>query len=164
MPDLSSNIAVLRRWAHARPDEPMPANFGQWATANGTDAMQLQRQDPELFALLTGRASASLVADALQGRLSPVPVSEEQRAAEARRAEMQDLYNQSKSEQGLSLTQTIRMQSAFPELADKIAKENPQPVYSEEDQALWAAQRQQEQQEVRRASVARSMAATRTRL
>ena len=77
---------------------------------------------------------------------------------------MQDLYNQSKSEQGLSLTQTIRLQSAFPELADKIAKENPAPVYSEEDQSLWAAQRQQEEQEVRRASVARSMAATRTRL
>ena len=161
MPDLSSNVAVLRRWSHSRPGEPLPANFASWAATNGTDAMQLQRQDPELVSLLTGQAPASLLADALQGQLSPIPVSEEQRAADARKAEMQSLYDQSKTAEGLSLTQKVRLQAAFPELAAKVMKENPAPVYSEEDLAIRAQQQAQQQAEVRRASVARSMAATR---
>ena len=161
MPDLSSNIAVLRRWSHNRPGEPLPSNFGQWATNNGTDALMLQRKDPELFSLLSGTAPASLLADALQGQLSPIPVSEEQRAAEARKQEMQSLYNQSKTEEGLNLTQKVRLQSAFPELAEKVKRENPAPVYAEEDLAARAQQAAQQEAEVRRASVARSMAATR---
>ena len=163
MPDLSSNVAVLRRWANARPDEPMPSNFGLWATANGTEAMMLQRQDPELFSLLNGTAPASLVADPLQGQLSPVPVSEEQRAAEARKEEMQALYDASKSEEGLNLTQKVRLQSEFPELAAKVMKENPVPVFSEEDIAVRSQQAAQQEAEVRRESVARAMATTNRR-
>ena len=163
MPNLSSNVAVLRRWANARPDEAMPSNFGQWATANGTEALLLQRKDPELFSLLSGTASASLVADALQGHLSPIPVSEEQREADTRKAEAQSLYDQSKTEEGLNLTQLVRLQAAFPELADKIARENPAPVYSEQDVAARARQVAQQEAELRRESRARSMAATRTR-
>ena len=125
--------------------------------------MMLQRKDPELFSLLTGQAPASLLADALQGQLSPIPVSEEQREADARKAEMQSLYDQSKTEEGLSLTQKVRLQSAFPELAEKVMKENPAPVYSDEDIAARAQQAAQQLAEVRRESIARSMAATRTR-
>ena len=141
MPDLSSNIAVLRRWSHSRPGEPLPANFAAWAAQNGTDAMQLQRQDPELVSLLTGKAPASLLADALQGQLSPIPVSEEQREADARKAEMQALYDQSQTEEGLSLTQKVRLQAAFPELAEKVMKENPMPVISEEDSSRQGSAR-----------------------
>ena len=141
----------------------MPSNFGQWATANGTEAMMLQRKDPELFSLLNGQAPASLLADALQGQLSPIPVSEEQREAEARKQEMQSLYDQSKTEEGLTLTQKVRLQAAFPELAEKVMKENPAPVYSEEDIAARAQQAAQQLAEIRRESRARSMAATRTR-
>ena len=164
MPDLSSNIPVLRRWANARPGEALPANFSQWATTNGTEAMMLQRKDPELFSLLSGTASASLVADALQGQLSPLPIPEEQREAEARKAEAQSLYDASRSDEGLSLTQKVRLQAAFPELAEKIKKENPAPTISEEVQAARAQQEAQQRQEVRRASIARSMAANRSRL
>ena len=140
MVDLSANVGVLRRWSHSRPGEPLPSNFASWEAANSTDALQLQRQDPELVSLLNGTAPASLLADALQGALSPVPVSQEQRASDARKAEAQSLYDQSKTEEGLTLTQKIRLQAAFPELADKIARENPAPVYSEQDVAARARQ------------------------
>ena len=160
MADLSGNVAVLRRWAHSRPGEPLPKNYQQWAAENGTEALQLVRKDPELVQLLSGTASASLVADALQGQLSPIPVSEDQRAAETRKEEAQALYDQSKTEQGLNLTQRVRLQSAFPELAEKIANENPAPVYSEEDLAARAQREAQQLAEVRRESIARSMATT----
>ena len=163
MADLSGNVAVLRRWAHSRPGEPLPKNYQQWAAENGTDAIQLVRKDPELVQLLSGTASASLVADALQGQLSPIPVSEEQREADARKEEAQALYDASRSEQGLNLTQKVRLQSAFPELAAKVQQENPTPVFSEQDIAARAQREAQQLAEVRRESRARSLAATNTR-
>ena len=161
--NLSANVAVLRRWSHSRPGEALPENFASWEAANATEALQLQRQDPELVSLLNGTAPASLLADALQGALSPVPVSQEQRASDARKQEMQGLYDQSKTDEGLNLTQRVRLKSAFPELADKIARENPAPTYSEADVAARARQAAQQEAELRRESRARSMAATRTR-
>ena len=129
MVDLSSNIAVLRRWAHFRSDEPLPANFTAWRDTNGTDALQLQQQDPELFMLLSGTAPAGLVADALQGQFSPVPVTPAKREEQERKQEMQALYDASKSEEGLSLTQKIRLQAAYPELAKKVMQETrPRPA------------------------------------
>ena len=71
MADLSSNIAVLRRWSLANPGTPMPTNYSEWRSANATEAMLLNRKDPELMALLTGTANAELLADTLQGLLSP---------------------------------------------------------------------------------------------
>ena len=161
MVDLSANVGVLRRWSHSRPGEPLPSNFASWEAANSTDALQLQRQDPELVCLLNGTAPASLLADALQGQLSPIPVSETERASDARKAEAQSLYDQSKTEEGLTLTQKIRLQSAFPELADKIHRESPTPVVHPKDFARRALQAQQQEREVRLESRARSMAATR---
>jgi len=161
MADLSANIGVLRRWANFNSEEPLPANFSQWATNNGTAAMQLQRQDPELVALLSGTASATLLADTLQGNLSPVPVSEEERQAAAKKKEMQSLYDAAKSEEGMTLTQKVQVQALYPELAKKIEKEVFTPSPAEE--LVSAQQRQAAQQlaEVKRSSVARSMAAFR---
>ena len=164
MPDLSGNVAVLRRWSHNRPGEPLPGNFAQWATTNGTEAMMLQRKDPELFSLLTGQAPASLLADALQGQLSPIPVSEEQRAADAQNKEAQALYDASRSTEGLTLTEKVRLQSAFPELAEKIQRETPKPVVHPKDVVRRELQAQQQEREVRLESRARSMATTRSHI
>ena len=161
MVDLSSNIAVLRRWAHFRSDEPLPVNFTAWRDTNGTDALQLQQQDPELFMLLSGAAPAGLVADALQGQLSPIPVSEAERAEQERKQEMQALYDASRSEQGLSLTEKIRLQAAYPQLAQKVMQETSIHAPAEADQIAWAQQAAEQQAEARAASVRKSMAAFR---
>ena len=76
---------------------------------------------------------------------------------------MQALYDASKSEEGLNLTQKVRLQSEFPELAAKVMKENPVPVFSEEDIAVRSQQAAQQEAEVRRESVARAMATTNRR-
>lgn len=51
---------------------------------NSTQAEQLRQQDPELYALVMGTASAALEADAISGRLSPEP-PDMKAAAEAER-------------------------------------------------------------------------------
>ena len=89
-----------------------------------------------------------------------------QEAAEVRKtseAEAQALFDASRSEQGLNLTQKIRLQAQFPELAEKIKRETAVAAPAEADQRAWAQQAAQEEQQVRAASVARGMAATRRR-
>ena len=161
MADLSSNIAVLRRWSLANPGTPMPANYSEWRSANATEAMLLNRKDPELVALLSGTANAELLADTLQGLLSPTPVSEAERADQARKAEAQALYDASKSEEGLNMTQKVRLQSAFPELAKKVMQETAVAQPSEEEMIQRQRQEAAYQAEVKAESRARSMAAFR---
>ena len=158
MVDLSSNVAVLRRWSLAQPGTSMPADFNAWRLENPSEALLLTGKDPELVALLSGTANAELLADTLQGLLSPTPVSEAERADEARKAEAQALYDASKSEEGLNLTQKIRLQSAFPELAKKVMQETAVPQPSEEEMVQQQRQQAAYQAEVRAASRARSMA------
>ena len=66
---LDENIAVLRRWA-AISDEPLPEDWGKFASKNLDLAVRVDQQDPELAMLLSGKAPASLKADALAGKLS----------------------------------------------------------------------------------------------
>ena len=161
MADLSSNIAVLRRWSLANPGTPMPTNYSEWRSANATEAMLLSRKDPELVALLSGTANAELLADTLQGLLSPTPVSEAERADQARKAEAKALYDASRSEEGLNMTQKIRLQSAFPELAKKVMQETAVPQPTEEQQLQQQRQQAVYAAEVKAESRARSMAAFR---
>ena len=161
MVDLSSNVAVLRRWSLAQPGTSMPADFNAWRLENPSEALLLTGKDPELVALLSGTAPAELLADTLQGLLSPTPVSEAERADKARKAEAQALYDASKSEEGLNLTQKIRLQSAFPELAKKVMQETAVAQPSEEDQLQQQREQAAHIADVRAASKARSMAAFR---
>ena len=139
----------------------MPADFNTWRSENVSEPLSLTRKDPELVALLTGTANAELLADTLQGLLSPTPVSEAERADQARKAEVQALYDASKSEEGLNMTQKIRLQSAFPELAKKVMQETAVAQPSEEEMVQQQRQQAAYQAEVRAASRARSMAAFR---
>ena len=65
--------------------------------------MKLQAADPELVSLLRGTAPAGLVADALQGKLSPIPKSPQQRQEEATKAEVQQLMEAIPTAPGISL-------------------------------------------------------------
>ena len=156
MVDFSGNVAVLRRWAVSRPNDPLPANFAEWRGTNITDFMKLQQQDPELVSLLSGTAPATLVADTLQGQLSPVPMSQEERKAVARKQEMQRLYDLSRSEQGLNFTQQVQVESEYPELWQKIKSESA-PTQTEQLSQAHLQRAAQEQMELRQESVARAM-------
>ena len=92
---------------------------------------------------------------------APIPVSQAERAEQERKQEMQALYDASRSEEGLSLTQKIRLQAAFPELAKKVMQETAIPAPAEADQIAWAQQAAEQQAEARAASVRKSMAAFR---
>ena len=159
MVDLSSNVAVLRRWSLAQPGTSMPADFNAWRLENPSEALLLTGKDPELVALLSGTAPAELLADTLQGLLSPTPVSQEEKAEAARKSEAQSLYDASRSEEGLNLTQKIRLEAAYPELAKKIKADTAVPQATEEEMVMRQRQDAAHQAEVRAASRARSMAA-----
>ena len=161
MVDFSGNIAVLRRWANAVPGEPLPANFQAWQNENQSAALLLNRKDPELCQLLNGTASADLVADAIQNLLSPTPVSQEEKEEAARKAEAKALYDASRSDEGLNLTQKLRLESAYPELAKKIKGDTAVAQSSEEEMVMRQRQDAAHIADVKAASRARSMAAFR---
>ena len=161
MVDLSSNVAVLRRWSLAQPGTSMPADFTAWATENQSAAILLNQKDPELCQLLNGTAPAELLADTLQGLLSPTPVSQEEKAEAARKAEAKALYDASRSDEGLNLTQKLRLESDYPELANKIKADTAVAQPSEEEVVQQQRQQAAYQAEVKAASRARSMAAFR---
>ena len=73
---LDENIAVLRRWA-AITDEPLPEDWKQFSSQNLQRAAEIDARDPELALLLSGKAPASLKADALAGKLSHVAPDQE---------------------------------------------------------------------------------------
>ena len=82
-----SCIPVLRRWADFEHVSPLPLDFSDWIKTNTTRALELQKKDPQLYSLLNGTASASLVADALSGVLPecPTPIEELQGTTKASR-------------------------------------------------------------------------------
>ena len=161
MVNLSSNVAVLRRWSLAQPGTSMPADFNAWRLENPLEVLLLTGKDPELVALLSDTAPAELLADTLQGLLSPTPVSQEEKAEATRKSEAQGLYDASRSEEGLNLTQKLRLESAYPELAKKIKADTAVPQPSEEEMVQQQRQQAAYQAEVKAASRARSMAAFR---
>ena len=91
MPDFSTSIAALRRWESFSSGTPLPSNFPEWRQQNASQSMELSAKDPELYSLLAGTAPAGLVADTLQGKLSPIPKTPEERATEQQKAEVQKL-------------------------------------------------------------------------
>ena len=79
---LDENIAVLRRWA-AITDQPLPEDWRKFASDNLDAATAVELQDPELALLLSGKAPASLKADALSGKLPHVAPDQEKLARQA---------------------------------------------------------------------------------
>ena len=91
--------------------------------------------------------------------LSPTPVSQEEKAEAARKSEAQSLYDASRSDEGLTLTQKLRLESAYPELAKKIKADTAVPQATEEEMVMRQREQAAHIAEVRAASRARSMAA-----
>ena len=82
---------VLRRFAAAVPNTPLPSDWGKFAATNQTLAMEVTAKDPELVSLLSGNANAALKADALSGAFSPVPPDQKKEASKLLQRQVSDL-------------------------------------------------------------------------
>ena len=143
MADFSSSIAVLRRWATFDATEPFPADFAAWKQQNSTKYFQLAQSDPELVSLLSGTAPAGLVADALQGSLSPTPKTQEQRQAETVSAEVKELLETNPYKSG-NLTQAMRLEQLDPAAAKRLRAESNVQTPAEKAEAEAARQQTHE--------------------
>ena len=117
----SQNASVLRRWAH-HSDTALPADWHSFARENGTAAINIEREDPVLVSLLRGEATASVTADAIEGKLAAKPESYDERMKEQRQARMQHLADNNPYKSG-NMTEVLELQATNPELAKRLEKE-----------------------------------------
>ena len=68
MHGFDNNTAVLRRWAAQAPELPLPSDWETFARQMVAQATKIEEADPVLVQLLSGKASAGLKADVLQGK------------------------------------------------------------------------------------------------
>ena len=143
MPDFSTSIAALRRWENFSSDTPLPSNLAEWRKTNGQEYMRLSAEDPELFSLLAGKAPAGLVADTLQGKLSPIPKPQEQRAAESKKAEVKQLIEANPYKSG-NLTEKLKLEALDPAAAKALRRESNYQNPAERQEAAAEAQARHE--------------------
>lgn len=112
----------------------MPSNLDAWRQKNTSGYLMLCQQDPELELLLSGKAPAGLLADALQGTLSPVAVSPEDRKAEAVKGRASELFRRSE----LNLTEEMELQYLAPAAYEQWKKKGRQNEATSQDAAQIA--------------------------
>lgn len=108
--DFESKVTILRRWA-AHTDHPLPSDFKKFQRQYPTEALLIEKNDPELAALLLGTASASLKADAIEGKLNEKAPDPVVRAEEDRQRTVQDLFNRRAD---LTFTERLQLQAMDP--------------------------------------------------
>ena len=141
---LQTSVPVLRRWAAFDGEAPMPSNFQQWKETSTSQAAKLQKNDPELYQLLSGQAPAGLVADALSNKFSPVPPDPSAMAERARRAEVDELTASNPYAAG-NLTAAMRLEQIDPGKAAEMRKavnyRNSEEKAQDQQEAAEAKQR-----------------------
>ncbi|WP_186537860.1 hypothetical protein [Synechococcus sp. BIOS-E4-1] len=95
------------------------------------------------MSLLSGSAPADLVADALQGSLSPTPKSQEQRRDEAKAAEVKQLI-EANPYKARNFTQAMRLEELDPAAAKRLRTEAGVQTPSERAEAKAAQQQAHE--------------------
>ena len=153
---LGRNVSVLRRWAH-HSDGSLPPDWSTFQQKNPTEAMVIEREDPLLVSLLRGDASATALADAIEGKLSARPESYESRQKAERQARMQYLSDHNPWQSG-NMTEALEVEGLSPELAKRLRKEAgvvgaaiATPVDQLERQRLWSQQREARAEAMNRA-------------
>jgi hypothetical protein len=116
-----NNVAVLKRFGQ-HIDGPMPSDFAAWEAKHGSEAMNIRVRDPELYALLSGTASASARAAVLQGDFSPVAPSLEDIEGAKIAARKQELFDAKPFETG-NVTQQLELAAIDEKLAAKLREE-----------------------------------------
>ena len=139
-----SCIPVLRRWADFEHVSPLPLDFSDWIKTNTTRALELQNKDPQLYSLLNGTASASLVADALSGVLSECPTPIEELEEQKKKAEVQQLIQENPYQTG-NLTDVLKLERLDPKAAAKLRRKINYQKHEEVREAEQVAAEEQRQ-------------------
>lgn len=149
-------------------ERPLPSDWAGFRQANPSEAMAIEVRDPELVSLLNNTCSATLKADALGGKFSPIAPDPEVMAAQSRKAEIQrlmdsnpwgtkDAYVDRRYQEGTAPNQTNQLLLAQldPALyAKQMAKHNPQPTA--EEQAVMQQERAEREAAARLQSIQHS--------
>ena len=159
MPDWSSNPAVLQRFGSHFPQQSFPADFESWRTANTSDAIRLQENDPDLFRLMQGTAPAGAVAEALQGSFSPVPPDVAQMKAEAQKARLAELRATNPyAKESRNLTAQAEIAMLDPEgHAKAVAEATPKINVDDQRRMQMQAAVQEQEEKIRSMQVATSV-------
>jgi hypothetical protein len=155
MHGLDSVVPVLRRWG-ALSEQPMPQHWEGWASKNQTAAMEIQRRDPDLVLLLSGKANATLRASALQGDLSPCPPDIEEIEGAKIQARKQWLFENDPFKSG-NQTQQLELYAIDPKLAEKLKAQATDPVEQDSLTSAQARRARAEEAEMRAASMNKSV-------
>ena len=149
---LQNSVAILRRFA-CHSDQPLPDDWNAFKAIHATEALSIERSDPELYQLLSGTASASLRADALEGNFSakaPDPVI---RVEEERQREVQDLFERRSQ---LTLTERLHLQrldsKVYAEAMCQVGNGHQHEGESVEDRRRFEMERQRQRAEAIAAS------------
>ena len=158
---LQDNVSVLRRWA-AHGGSQLPTNWRQFEAENFAQAQHLRKVDPDLVALLSGNASASLRADALTGKFSQVPPDYEQQQRQAAFDRKEALVKKMRAGEA-NLSERIELEARAPEdykrLQAEAAPSQEQVLMAQRQKA--AADAQMKQESVQRATAQMRMQARR---
>ena len=105
--------------------------------------MEIEAVDPQLVALLSGNASASLRADALTGKFSAVAPTAEEVAKSQKQARIQELYDAKPYRNGqmVLMSAALELDELAPEVGAKARREANYMHPAERDQKA-AADRQ----------------------
>lgn len=75
-------------------DRPLPSDWEGFKRESPSEALALEARDPELVSLLAGTCSATLKADALGGKFSPIAPDPQVIAEQRRQAQVAELMAQ----------------------------------------------------------------------
>ena len=147
-------------------ERPLPSDWSAFRAENPSEAMAIEGRDPQLVSLLNNTCSATLKADALGGKLSPIAPDVEVMAQQSRAAEIQRLMesnpwgtkgeydSEGRYQEGAAPNATAQLLLAqlAPELYSReMAKHNPQ--VTAEQQAEQQRQRAEYEQQARLQSI-----------
>ena len=144
MVNCSDNAAVLQCFGAYFPGSAYPDDVNAWRAVNTNDAVQLEVKDPELFRLMTGKASATEKANALSGRFYPVPPDPEVVARERHQRDVQALYDTDLlGKESFNLTQAMQLAAKSPQVYERMREQHTQRHHPDN-----VAFRQQQAQQV----------------
>lgn len=153
---LENNVSVLRRWA-AHSQGSLPSDWHTFARDNMVEATQIAQRDPELVALLSGKASAGMRADVLSGKFSDTPPDYEQQQRQAAYDQKMALLKKMESGEA-SLTDRMMLSQVAPEEYARLEAKN---APSELEVIQRRRQQEAQQQQMRRESYQRMIASNR---
>ena len=118
---LMNSPCVNARWGK-HTDIPLPKSWNEFCSANPAEALRIETNDKDLVALLSGKASGTLRAEALSNQLSPCPPDPAEASAAARSALAQRLFDKGRKE-NLTMTEMMQLVSVNPEAAQLLQEQ-----------------------------------------